>query len=94
MDLLIGDGGIIPADYLNNKGVVHLGGKIDAEFCRTNNISLYPNSPGLAKQMTYTLSYLGPKPLIDLHSAGLKVAEILKKDMKDEISDLAQPMTF
>ena len=37
--------------------------------------------------MGETLAYLGPKPIIDLHCAGLKVAEMMYKNetkLRDE----------
>jgi hypothetical protein len=94
MGLIIGNNGEIPLAYLKDKGVVHLSGKIDSDFCRKNKIPLYPDFDGFSKQMTHTLSHLGPKPMLDLHSAGLKVGQILHDSRESSIADLAQPMTF
>ncbi|MCL6415799.1 hypothetical protein MIB92_09055 [Aestuariirhabdus sp. Z084] len=68
-------------------GVVHLFGELDANFCRSENIDFYPKKSGSAEQMTETLAYLGPDPVLSLTVAGLKVGQIL---LSGEINPLAQ----
>ena len=60
--------------------IVHLSGKVDLEFSKTNNYMIYPKEDGYSKRMTRTLADLGPKPIIDLHAAGLKVGESLVRN--------------
>ena len=66
--------------------IVHLSGNVDVEYARKNGISIYPNENGYSKRMTRTLAHLGPKPVIDLHTAGLKVGEALFKQENCEFA--------
>ena len=68
-------------------GIVHLYGDVDNEYVKKHNINIYPDKKGRQNIMTYTLSHLGPIPIINLHAAGLKVGELL---MKSEHSELMQ----
>lgn len=81
--LLGGDKGI-PLEWIDNKDikVVHICGHIDYE--EMNNLNIIKHPPHEVKQgfMSLTTDYLGPKPVIDLHSAGLKVGESLVNGMR------------
>lgn len=57
--------------------IVHLCGVVDYEWLNNNEIFCYPTKNGQAFRMTQTLAYLGLNPLIKLHTAGLKVGELL-----------------
>ena len=46
---------------------------------RKEGIEFYPDVPVGAFKMGKTFAFLGEKPVIDLHTAGLKVGEIMKK---------------
>ena len=43
------------------------------------NIRLIPEAPPKPRHMSWTLNDLGPKPVIDLHTGGLKVGEIMAR---------------
>jgi hypothetical protein len=85
----IGHNGIITPRSIEGCGVVHLAGKVDVQFAIDNGISVFPEKEGVDHRMTETLAYLGTKPVIDLHAAGLKVGELLRKG---KASDLIQPI--
>lgn len=72
-------------------GIVHLYGGIKAAPLLQAGINLYPPKDGLPMRMSYTLSHLGPRLVISLHAAGLKVAESMLKNLN---SPLEQPVTY
>lgn len=57
--------------------IVHLYGDIDNKYCEEKGIKLYPQKPGKAEVMTFTLAHVGLNPVIKLQIAGLKVGELL-----------------
>lgn len=61
-------------------GVVHLYGDIDHTYLQNKGVRVYPGIKGYALKMSLTLAHLGPTPVINLHTAGLKVGEYLKKN--------------
>tara|TARA_B100001094_G_C18137025_1_gene775704 strand:- start:359 stop:1348 length:990 start_codon:yes stop_codon:yes gene_type:complete len=82
---LIGEVGAIDLKFLNTNFIIHLCGEIEKEFCNNNGFTLYPDKSGFSKRMTETLAYLGAKPVIDLHTAGLKVGELLFRGEESEL---------
>lgn len=74
--------------------VIQFAGIVDIDDLKENNISFYPDYKVGNSRMGKTLAYLGAKPIIDLHCAGLKVGEIMHKN--DElylINKLCQKIT-
>ncbi len=67
--------------YKLNPGLVlvHICGKINIEELEASNLKLTPESVAPIGFMSVATDYLGPKPLIDLHTAGLKVGEVLAR---------------
>lgn len=84
--LLIGPGGLFEADDLAslNPGMVlaHIAGGVNAKSLERARIPYLPNHIASAGYMSLTPAYLGPRPLIDLHSAGLKVGEAMARARK------------
>lgn len=72
--------------------VIQFAGLIDINELDKNAISYYPEYTVGSVRMGKTLAYLGPKPIIDLHCAGLKVGELMHngKTNKNEINALYQ----
>ncbi|MBI5816640.1 MAG: hypothetical protein HZB29_13640 [Nitrospinae bacterium] len=66
----------------NEVPVVHISGAMDYESMDRLNIRKIPEKRVAPGVMTVTTAYLGPKPVIDLHTAGLKVGEELVKGMR------------
>ena len=86
---ILGSDGLLPIDKIQHCPVVHLAGKVDVVFAEKNRIKVWPAKNGASKKMTFTLAYLGIKPVIDLHTAGLKVGELMHNN---QTSDLVQIM--
>lgn len=84
---LIGNGGVIGAKELFsiNPGllVAHICGAIDGDAIRSSGLRLFPEKIAEMRHMSLTLDFVGPRPLIDLHTAGLKVAEEMVKARLD-----------
>ena len=82
--------------------VIHMCGGADRNALLNAGIHCFPGSFSSIGSMSLTTDYLGPKPLIDLHTAGLKVGTLMfraKKNMNSAFeaeihvlnsSDLAQ----
>jgi hypothetical protein len=79
---LIGTGGDIgPADLADlNPGlsIVHLCGGVDREGLAARGLRLAPDRFAPVGYMSVGTDYVGPKPLIDLHTAGLRVGQSLR----------------
>lgn len=57
--------------------VVHICGGVDRKGLVNAGIRCWPEAFAPVGSMSVTTEYLGPRPLVDLHSAGLKVGEML-----------------
>ncbi|MDU0322766.1 MULTISPECIES: hypothetical protein [Clostridium] len=57
--------------------IIQFAGLVDIEDLEANNIEYYPKKKVGSVRMGRTLAYVGAKPIIDLHSAGLKVGELM-----------------
>jgi hypothetical protein len=82
-ELLLGDGGQLSVKELLklNPGIsiVHIAGGVEEEAIRKAQIPYRPQNLSPVGYMSVTTAYLGPKPVIDLHTAGLKVGELLAR---------------
>lgn len=87
-NIYLGKNGLLNSEKIP---IVHLSGKISNQFALENSYFIYPNQDGFSKRMTRTLADLGPKPIIDLHTAGLKVGEDLFRNRNNEY---AQKINF
>lgn len=78
-DMLIGSQGNIASDvlYSLNPGlvIVHICGAVERAALEKVGLHCYPERFAFPGYMSLTTDYLGPKPLIDLHTAGLTVGE-------------------
>jgi len=76
---IIGKDGSLSIDAVAsmNQGmtVIHICGGIDQEALRERGIVVVPDNIAPIGYMSVGTDYVGPKPLIDLHVAGLKVGE-------------------
>lgn len=79
---LIGPKSPIRAGFLRrlNPGItiVHIAGNVGKDI-KASCIRCYPKQPAKAGHMSFTTDYLGPRPLIDLHTAGLKIGEAMAR---------------
>jgi len=80
---LIGPRGEISANelYMLNPSLViaHICGGVDRASLEAVGFRCYPNSFAAPGHMSVATDYVGPRPLIDLHTAGLKVGELLAR---------------
>ena len=60
--------------------VVHICGSIDNNFLKTFGIEKHPVRVVPVGYMTETTAYMGVKPVVDLHTAGLHVASIVARE--------------
>ena len=57
--------------------IIQFKGNIDRDSIIKEDIQLLPEKEPKGGHMSWTLNDLGPKPVIDLHTGGLKVGEIM-----------------
>ncbi|MBW6516174.1 MAG: hypothetical protein K0B81_06130 [Candidatus Cloacimonetes bacterium] len=83
---LVAEAGVISAEilhmYFPDTMIIHLVGEVDNVYLQENHIYCYPEKKGYRQRMSQTLDYLGMRPLIELHTASLKVGEILTCEKK------------
>ena len=80
---LIGSEGQIAVDELlalsPHVSIVHIAGNINREEIDNAAIPCLPQKSAAPGYMSVTTDYLGPKPVIALHTAGLKVGEAMAR---------------
>lgn len=88
---LLGDDGVLDGEYLDRlpTGVIvnHVCGPMSTDVLDDKNIKYVPDEPAATGSMSFTTGHLGPRPIIDLHGAGLRVGEDLRRALTEE-SDL------
>jgi hypothetical protein len=84
--MLLGAGGQLEIDKLREIApqicIAHIAGGVDVKALDRSGISCRPRMPAKPGRMSVTTEYVGPKPMIDLHAAGLKVGEAMAKGMR------------
>ena len=79
-DLLIAkDGYIATNEIMKSTDIIHICGNVDFSEANFNYI---PKEPASFGYMSYTVDYMGINVVIDLHTAGLKVAQGMLKTNK------------
>jgi hypothetical protein len=76
------DGFITAADiveHCKDAVVIQLGGSVSRPELAAAGVACIPDAAPAPGHMGWSLSELGPKPVIDLHAAGLKVGELLAR---------------
>jgi hypothetical protein len=81
--MIIGTGGDITVEEFARAAphatVIQFVGQVDVQGLQKQGISVYPGIDLGPHRMAKTLADLGPRPVVELHTAGLKVAELLWK---------------
>jgi len=85
---IIGEHLVSHIDQLKSCAVIHLCGCVDFNWLQNEGVFCYPHYNGQKFRMSKTLAHLGMKPLIDLHTAGLKVGESLYRNIENELVQL------
>lgn len=75
----------------SHMGFVHLYGALDAEALATRGFHVYPLQKGGYQTMTRTLAHVGPRPFVNLYTAGLKVGQMMLDGAQ---GPLMQPVNF
>jgi hypothetical protein len=79
-DLMIGDKGDITVEFLAKHAphatIIQFAGPCSVDQLIEAGITVYPGIPLPAQRMARTFAAIGPRPVIELHAAGLKVGEI------------------
>lgn len=87
---VIGPGGAIEAAELARLSpgitVVQFAGAVDAPALADAGLPLHPAEPVGPHRMSRTLAHLGPRPVIELHAAGLKVGELAARARRAGLS--------
>jgi len=83
-DVIIGPTGDLALNKLarlnRSLTVIQLAGRVDTHGLTENGITVYPGGALDARRMAMTLAELGPRPVVELHAAGLKVGEIALRE--------------
>ena len=75
--MLLGTETLELVEQLGRSGaaVIRICGSVDRALLEGNGLRLYPDRDVAPGFMTVTTGYLGPRPVIDLHAAGLRAAQ-------------------
>ena len=66
--------------------IIHICGNVDQDSLIKNEVRCWPKRFAPAGYMSVATDYIGPTPLIKLHTAGLKVGECLARAHRDNPS--------
>lgn len=81
---LIGGETGLPLEWFGDSGalIVHVCGNVDDVGIKSYGLNKIPTRKVFPGFMSVTTDYVGPRPVIDLHTAGLKVGEALVRGMR------------
>lgn len=84
---IIAEGGLISAERMRaiNPSVVvsHISGRVDQGTLDAAGVRYNPPHLAAPRRMSVATDYLGPRPLIELHAAGLRVGQELLRAVDD-----------
>lgn len=85
-ELILGAGGWLEpktiASWHPECTIIQFVGNVDAELLAAHHLRCIPDFSIGPHRMAMTLADLGPKPVIELHGAGLKVSELMWRKMQ------------
>jgi hypothetical protein len=91
--MLIGSQGEIGVSELHSLNpsltVIHICGGVDRTELEARGLRCYPERFARPGYMSVATDYLGPRPLIELHTAGLKVGEVMARKRQAGLSGRA-----
>jgi hypothetical protein len=92
--LLAGPGGVLDTARPLPGGlpVVHVCGLLDADAALNAGCAVHPERPAAPGTMSFTTAHLGPKPVIDLHAAGLRVGQAWLDNDQQTLARLSLPL--
>ena len=74
--------------------MIQFAGRIDAAGLVERGVAVYPGLDLPARRMSMTLGALGPRPVIELHAAGLKVGELALRDRQTVLTGNQGPRSI
>ncbi len=74
----------------HNPLLIHLAGEVNYNSMKEKGIQCFPKKDGHVQKMSETFAYLGIRPVVELHTAGLAVAKIVldEKTVKQTLEDI------
>jgi hypothetical protein len=91
-DWILGPGGDLECAELARRApaltVVVFAGRVDARGLRARGLHVHPPAALPARRMAETFAALGPRPVIELHAAGLKVGQLAARIARDGATGL------
>jgi len=91
-DWVIGPGGDVEAEEFARRApdvtVVQFAGRVDVAGLVAAGAVVHPGIPLDSHRMAATLADLGPRPVVELHAAGLKVGEITWRRARKASGDM------
>ncbi len=69
--------------------IAHIAGGVDEASLRAAGLICWPERLAPAGYMSVTTDYVGPRPLIDLHAAGLRVGQAMALAARRGVRGLA-----
>jgi len=90
---LIGAEGMVKLDSMSTTPlVIHVCGDVDLSHLDDTNTTIVPPQPASCGTMSFSTGHVGPKPVIDLHTAGLKIGQAWQDQDKETLEALALPL--
>ncbi|MDJ0785162.1 MAG: hypothetical protein QNK05_00050 [Myxococcota bacterium] len=90
---LVGAGGWIDSDTeVATELLLHVCGRLDPDAVSGRGWRLVPAEPAPPGRMSFTTAVLGPEPVVDLHTAGLRVASAYRRGETAVLEQLALPV--
>lgn len=78
-EMIIGDPGWVQTAELASANpsvtIVHICGPVDTDAIFDANLRILPEKPAPPGYMSFTTGNLGPRPIVDLHAAGLRIGQ-------------------
>jgi len=72
--------------------VIHVCGALDPDYVRRRGFGLVPDRPAPPGWMSFNTAHAGPRPVIDLHVAGLRVGQAALQGDRAVLDALALPV--
>ena len=97
-DVIIGpDGDLTSEDFARmarGTTIIQFAGQIDVPGLSESGVVIYPGIDQGSHRMGQTLAELGPRPVVELHAAGLKVGEMAARNRQDISLLLREPQSL
>lgn len=87
-ETIIGGENGIPVEWLEKQStaIAHICGAIDDDSMKAAGVTKHPSGEVPPRHMTVTTAYMGPRAVVDLHAAGLKVGELVVNGIRAGLS--------